>query len=579
MVVKKNKMIMNKRYITLLFLSLLSFCLFSCKKDLNEEQVDSIVVKADANTLTFKKEAGLKTITIDAKGISSWRVVEDFYASWVKASKAGNSLRIQVEENKGSKERSTKVRIAFDKGERTILVVQNGVIPILALDGTRRNLYFKKDFNTVGIKLKSNANDWTVDVQGAPSWIAYEKDFEHQTLYIAIKEFKKTDDNFRTNRKASVYITSGYEHIKLNITQTGWIQFGDPIFFPKGTSRAKVLEEEKKLRHERDESYEMRFYPKGEAGDKEFMGVSNDGEQVGQTVYVFEGDKYDKFNGQIYLRANKGELFDIAIFKEAMAYKGFKLGLNPDPSYKGVPTLTYHKEGGDFTYIYVLYNNKESYIHSWDKGAFIECQLASNNMEVENDKMISFPVRNFSRMDDPTYQWEEVVAYEKDHGMVIDYDSEFTVLNTKVDDYPEVKYVSLAFKPADEKVAAEKPGALLNVVYTFNYPEADESGESRFLSRDPELSGSFGRRYDLYNGRSYSLGYNGAGYDVLRKDVRVLASSRGFQVLRQEFGWCTLWRGEDPSDVTIDKEFIDVTGYSTKTGFDYYRTKISLDRD
>ncbi len=533
-------------------------------------------LKCDINELTFQVNDESKEFDILSTDGASWSIVKGSYPEWLDIKKEGNKVIVTAKKYTGNK-RNGEFTVVSGNAKKTFLVYQYGAGATLSIDATTRSYYFKKEAKTISIKLNTNTQDWTVQPLNNVSWLEWKRDVKNQSLTLMVSAFEKTDKDYRTNRKATLYISSGNKHIKLHITQAGWVQFGDPIFFPKGTLRTKVLEEEGKLGHTRVLEYDKKFWPKDEAGDKQFMGVTNDGEQVAMTVYGFDGNENEMFDGIIYLKPKEGESFDEEIFKEAMIYKGFKEGSLPSyNAFFGHPTLAYYKEGSSHTYIYTLYNGDDAKIHNWDRGPFISCKLASNNLELEGGEMKNFPVRNTSSMDDPNYKLEEIIAYEKSQGLEPDYDdTEFTKLNKT---YPQVKYTSLAFKPI---TPTEEDGKLFKVIYTFNYPGVDEGGDSRFLSGDPELAGSFGRRYDIYNGRKYSLQKDGAGFDVLRRGVARLAREKGYDVLRQDFGWITLWRGLNRTDVTQDKEFIDVTSGRVKgkdkTTFDYYKTKIALE--
>lgn len=551
----------------------MSLLLGSCKKDFVEKQT-TVSLRSDVNTLTFTEDGGSQEVEIIATDGTSWSIVKGSYDKWLKVKKNGQKAIITADKYVGNK-RSTEFTVFSANAKKTFLVYQYGSGTTLSIEGGVRSYYFKKEAETTKVKLDTNTDDWTVQSLSPVPWLEWKRDIKSKTLLLTVKDFKKTDENFRTNRKTQLYISSGNKHIKLNIVQAGWVQFGDPIFFPKGTLRTKVLEEEAKLGHTRVLEYDKKFWPKGESGDKQFMAVTNDGEQVGMTVYGFDGDDNEKFDGVIYLKPQEGQRFDEEVFKEAMTYKGFKKGSLPSyNSFYGKATLAYYKEGADYTYVYTLYNGDDAKIHNYDKGAFISCQLASNKLEVQNGQMTNFPVRNTSRMDDPSYKLEQIIAYEESQGMEIDTNSEFTKLNKT---YPQVKYTSLAFKP---KNPSEEDGTLFMVVYHFNYPDVDESGDFRFLSREPELAGTFGRCYVIYNGRNYCLDTDGAGFDVLKRGVGRLARAKGYDILRQDFSWITLWRGLSRSDVTQDKEFIDVAAGRVegkeKTTFDYYRTKIAL---
>ncbi len=566
---------MKKRNILLGVLSL-AVLLGSCKKDFIEESTLTSL-QSDVNALTFEEDGESQEFKITATDGSAWSIVEGSYEKWVDIKKVGDKVVVTAKKFNGGK-RTTEFTVVSGNAKKTYLITQYGAGAILELDGVKKNYFFKKDAETIQIQLRTNTNDWTVQTLDSAPWLEWKRDLENKILKLSVKDFKKTDENFRTSRKTSLYISAGNKHLKLNITQTGWIQFGDPIFFPLETLRSKILEEEAKLGHTRDLEYDKKFWPVGDPGDKQYMAVTNSGEQVGMTIYGFDrGVNNERFDGTIFLRP-KEERFDEDVFREAMVYKGFRVGSLPSyNSFFGKATVAYYKEEADNTHIYILYNGDDAKFNNRDKGPFISCKLASNKLEVENGKMTNFPVRNTSRMDDPTYKLEQIIAYEESQGMEVDTDSEFTKLNTA---YPAVKYATLAFKP---KTPSEDDGTLFAVVYSFNYPGVDETGDSRFLSGEPELAGSFGRCYVIYNGRNYSLDRDGGGFDILKKGVGRLAREKGYDVLRQEFSWITLWRGLSETDITQDKEFIDIGAGRVegkdKTTFDYYRTKVALKDD
>ncbi len=563
---------MKKRNI-LFGLFLFASVFASCEKDIVDSQ-EIVTFRSEVSAFTLDPDHLTMSTEIVVTGGHAWSVVEGSYAKWLSVRKNGKNVIVEAEAYDGYK-RSTEFVLQTLSGRKTFSVEQYGAGATLSLEGNTRNYYFKKEKETIEIKLKTNTSDWTVQSLDQEPWLSWDKDVKNKILYLSVKDFKKTDENFRTNRRTSIYISAGNKHVRLNITQSGWVQFGDPIFFAENTPRSKVLEEENKRGNTRILEYDKKFWPFNAPGDKQYMAVTNNGEQVGMTIYGFDrGANNELFDGIIFLRPQK-ERFDEDVFREAMAYKGFKQGSLPSyNSFFGKATAAYYKEEADNTHIYILYNGDDAKYNNKDKGPFISCKLASNKLEVENGRMTNFPVRNTSRMDDPTYKLEQIIAYEESQGMEIDTDSEFTKLNTA---YPPVKYTTLAFKP---KNPSEADGALFMVIYSFNYPGVDESGDFRFLSGDPELAGSFGRCYVIYNGRNYSLDRDGGGFDVLKRGVARLAREKGYNVLRQDFSWITLWRGDSRSDITKDKEFIDVAAGRVegkdKTTFDYYRTKIAL---
>ncbi len=563
---------MKKRHILLATTLLLSsLFLSSCKKDFVEDE-DKIILRCEQSLLTFDANDETKEIEIISTDGSEWKVLEETCPKWLKTKKKGNFLGVTLDLYIGTMRKGEFV-VASGETKKTFYVQQYGVQAMLDLDGTTRHFYFKREATTKTIKLNTNSKEWTVKLLDETPWLSYKKDTQNNELILNIADFKKTDPDYRTSRKATIYISNANQHLKLQLTQSGWLQFGDPMFYPKGTTRKEILENEAKLRHERDLEFDKLWWPKGEAGDKQFMAVTNDGEQVGLTVYDFPND--EQIHGGVVYLLPQGERFDETLFKESMLYKGFKATDNPPANFNGTPTATYYKEGSDYTYIYTLYNGSDAMIHSWKKGPFISCTLASNNLELENGEMTNFPVRNSSSMDDPKYKLEQIIAYEKSQGMIVDKDSKFTVLN---DEYPSVKYKTLAFKPEQDTM---EDGKLMLVVYSFNYPGVKEDGDNRFLSGDLELAGTFGRRFDVYHGRGYSLDKDGGGFDVLTPNAKRLARAKGYNLLREDFGWTTLWRGVDRADATKDKEFIDVTisrvDSKEKTTLDYYRTKISLE--
>lgn len=542
-------------------------CLFGCQKDYIVENSTDFLI-SDISSLTFKQEGGTRTITVTAASSSNWGVDENSYESWIKVIKEGNKIVITADKYDGIEERSTQLTVSLPDGKKDFIINQFGSEPVLRVEEGNTDFYFKKEQESKVIKIITNTDDWRVETFELTPWLKWERNTKEHTLTLNLAEFRKEDSGSTTNRKATLFLSSGSKHLQLNVIQKGWAQFGIPVFKFDQT-RQEIIAAEEQRGHTRSKEYELQFYPRGQEQDKRFMCFSTDGEQTAHAVYEFNSDNLQKFANQAYLKAHEGKTFDMDDFQAWMDYNKYKKGRKNSQN----PTqCKYYLEEEERTCMYHVYNDANGKFNGYDyPGAYMKYVETGNYMKIDEEKkwLAVFPVRNAVRLHDPTYKLKEVIAYEKAQGMEPDYSHELT----KKCDYPNVEYTSLVFNQATVNTTR---GELLYVIYLFNYPDAknDQGTPAVDLSLDPALSGTVGKRQDVYQGNDYAYRVKPAypqfpewGNEYrLKSQVTYVAGQKGYEFVRTDNnGYTTYVRGEE--------ELVDVQPTTSWVQFTFYRSK------
>lgn len=544
---------MRKTYRLLSFLSL-TMLLFACTQQASVE-VPGDFVEGDAKSITFDQPGGTKSITI-TYSTAEWTIDNASHDKWVKAAKEGDKLMVTAEPNDASDERATLVTVKLaGGGMRSFTIRQYGSAPVLRLEGDKHDLYFEKEATTKVLNVETNGADWTVEKLESSDWLTWEKDVQNNTLTLHLTALNKEDEGGRTNRVSTLYLSNANKHVEVRVFQNGWVQFIDPIYEMPNT-REKILAAELKRGHQRAFEYEDRFWPIGKREDKIFMVFSTSAEQTPHIIYRFDWDTMNVFE-RAFLKAREGETFNMEQLDHWMKYNKFKKA-RKDP--QDDKHLKYYRETEDRTSLYHVWNRVEHSIpiNGYDApGAYMEYKDESNYIHInDNGDMDCFPVRNNARLHDPSFKWEQVIEYEKSHGMVPDFSHKETILSKD----PALKYEQLAF--VQEVPDNITKGKLKNVLYAFNFPtvsDAEGKPDPR-RSRLPEHIGTVGIRLDVYNGYDYAYNKSGGywGYNYyLKANAKSSLKNKGYDFVRSqdESGWNTYVRGdEDLMDIMPDDD-------------------------
>lgn len=566
---------MNIKHITLALLASVALAGSACQKGFDSEQSSEFVV-SDNSALTFEQEGATKSITISAAS-SDWSIDHSSYDSWIKAVKEGKKIVITADPYEGLEERTTILNIVMGGSKRSFLISQFGSEPVLRLADDSGEVYFKKTAESRTLNIVSNTASWKTELMGTADWLTWEPSADGKNITLKVREFGRNEPNATTSRKAVLYLSNGTKHLRLDITQRGWAQFGMP-FFKRGATRQEIIEEELKRGHNRSMDYERLLYPENEDSDKGYIAFSTDGEQTDLALYRFAWsaqDPFKNFENRAFLIAKKGETFNEGDLKAWFEDNKFKAAppKHFEPWVSDFERYTRHYQEDDNTFkLFKVYNHARAYVPG---GPYLSAVMEYT--ELPNDFVVqqslytgkmqaqNFPVRNAVRLHDTRYKLDDVIAYEQSKGMIPDYDHPFTIASS----YPGVRYAVLVFKQQQTNTS---PGQLIHVIYRFNYPGAtdyDENGKptnpATILSHDADLAGTVGSRQDIY--QDPSLFYDTRfGTTTLSISARGYADEKGYNLVRSdESGFTTLVRGED--------ELVDITAGENWFTFNFYKSK------
>lgn len=574
---------MNTRNICLAMLCISSLVATSCSKDFAQGSEESIIV-SDVSSLDFAEEGASKSINITATS-GTWSIDKGSYASWISVRQEGNSIIVTASPNNSGDERHTEISISTESGKRSFLIKQRGASPILSLNGESAEIAFKKEASERSLRLLSNSPDWQVRYLGEAPWLTWERSEDGTAIVLKVKEFLRTDTDATRNRKTTLFVSNGTKHLRLDVLQRGWAQFGEP-FFKRGATRDEIIAEELKRGHERQTEYERGLYPNGSDVDKKFLSFSTDGEQTHVMLYEFNTNNLSQYRNKVYLMAPEKKKFEEEDLKAWLEGNGF-VASRPKtfPSYIEVgERYTYHYcPSEESTKAYKVFNHERAFLPG---SAYYRCARMEYT-EIPNDitlvtssrdntlQLENFPVRNLIRLHDVRYKLQEVIAYEKSKGMVPDYDSQLSIKSS----YPGVEYATLLFKQAQTNTS---DGQLVNVLYRFNYPGATDyddeykpTTKADLLSHDPLLAGTIGTRMDVYTRQELVYtkrpSYTGELSYITNLSFQKASEAMGFDFVRSDnSGFTTLVRGQD--------ELADITPLGdSKFTIMFYRSKELVD--
>lgn len=588
---------MKTQHILFAFLGLMVLA-SSCRKEFSEEPSGEFFV-SNAETITFKQEGETKTLFITAAS-TDWNIVDGSYENWITAVKNGNGILLTAQRHDGAEERRSPITIAMSQGKKTFILNQFGTEPVLRVEENVTEFIFKKEAERRVLHIISNSDDWRVEPLGqSVAWLKWEKSTKPHTLTLDVADFLRNEENATTNRRTSIFISNGSKHIKIDVLQRGWAQFGEPnlprkLFDLPYLTREELIAHERSLGHERQMEFENLLWPTEEPGaDKRFLAFSTDGEQTPIVLYPFDYDhttqKFTQFGNKIYFLAPKGDTNteghrfnekDLTAWMEFNKYKAarplvFYPWHGPNERYE-----RYYMEDEEKFHIYKVYNDPKAFTGGMPyHTAVMEYTHMSNYISVgkpvswADEQLLSFPTRNLTHLHKAKI--DDIIAYEETQGMIPDYSSPLSVLGT----YPGVKYSSLLFK---QKVPdSSKKGNLIHVLYRFNSPDAMDGDPevyqypSQILSLDPALAGTVGSRRDIYMGKDLAYenrmlpDYSGT-YSAIHSIFLDRARDKCFDFVRSdESGFASFVRGEDL--------LVDISPVNDWLTMEFYRSKQLVD--
>ena len=547
------------------------FLLLACESGVDLDARNAFLVGTPSSLVFERTGEEIKSVTI-ASNHPDW-IYTYGDIEWLEVTKEGNRLLITAKPNRGCDERKATIEISIKghKVSKSVNVLQFGSEPVMKVVSPEQ--VFDNKGDTRSVEVITNTGDWTISkVEDNIDWLTFEKlSGERNVIVLKVAPLPKEDDNYKENRKATLILSNGASHAQLNITQTGWVLFND-FLLKKGSTRREIEKWELEKGHIRDIEYENRFWREKPEDDVMVMAFKTDALQTARTIYRFDWRTKNIFE-VIILKAERNQTFDGDDMNRWMLSKKFKKGDS------GIPTeFRYYYDDGEKKTFAKVYNEANRRFNGFDfPGAYMEFNYVSNSIEFNEDKqMTNFPVRNFSKLHDKSFQLRQVIEYEAKYGLKLDNTHKQT---KKRSDNPNL-YEVAAFTPVN-KSPNPQPGDLELVVYWFNFPDLknEQGGIPDDLSVEPELAGTVGMRADAYYGNDYA--YIATEHWYLGKQFRIRnmvlnsAQNIGFTVVNTDntTGMAGFVRGEE--DLAIAEPSLEHSifrFFKSKKLVDYYRS-------
>lgn len=554
-------------YSKIKFLALLIavMTLGACQKDLITDGMENTVL-SDSEALTLKMEGETKTVTLTDIP-EDWSIQSDSYDTWLKAEKKDGNLVVEAGPNDKSSDRFTIVQLNVRGGKKAITVTQFGTLPVIKLENNDGIAVF--DYNAQSnkvFKVIANSNNWRVDrLDQNNKWLRYTIDTEKNTLTLNLDKIEKGSEWEQISRSDKLYLTNGNQHFLLNVIQNGYLQFQLPVMNDMDVNHINDLEN--KRGNVRDKQFEIeQLMPRNVDRVKAFYAFKSAGAQTPKLLYSRD------FNFA-YMVAEEGKSFEPKALASWLEQNNF----NEGNTQRGENESEYFYTDDKLTRLVHINNNSnnDDIHHGMYKSAWIRYYETTNQLKIDEigKNMESFPMTDISRLNDTSYKLEQVIAFEKTRGMIPKYDHELT-LKTKD---PLCEYAYLVFVP---EIGRSNVGDLIYVVYSFNWQGVTEKEikDLKGLSNNPNLSGTVGRRQDVYVGNDYvyrkkELYYEGSGYYdyTLNPSFRNALQQKGYKEVpgSQSSSYYVFVRGNE--------DVIDAYPMNDDVVFEYYKSKALVD--
>lgn len=189
---------------------------------------------------SFGAEGGTKNFTVSSNG--TWRISSN-KPSWIHLTKNGNTLKMRVDENPGSTQRSGTFELVSSGKKVVVSVKQTGTT---SLSVSSDNLYFNSSGGIKTINVSANGS-WNVGT-GVASW-------GHLTRNGNTLTIKIEPNNSSSTRRDWFSIKAGNKEKRINITQAG----GTEISSKSATIQSVIVENDVDVNGEKGLSVKVSF--------------------------------------------------------------------------------------------------------------------------------------------------------------------------------------------------------------------------------------------------------------------------------------------------------------------------------
>lgn len=205
-----------KRLFALLPLLSLACGLISCNDD--DDPASKVQIEVTpAEGLVFEAEGGTQTLRVDAQG-ASWSV--DKSDAWINLTPdaAAGTVEVTVGPWDGKEAREGFVTVTGGRGPVTVPVVQQGVVPTLAVDPV--TVEMDSDGGSRTISVVAEHVVWTIEAADV-DWIEAEADVQNGTIRLSVAE-----NTAAAPRNGSFRVTGeGVEAVTVSVSQAGAVSF------------------------------------------------------------------------------------------------------------------------------------------------------------------------------------------------------------------------------------------------------------------------------------------------------------------------------------------------------------------
>lgn len=552
-ITEKEEKEMEKRFLYIIAATLaITLGFTSCRSTIPEVE-ERGTLSVSSQEVVIENEGGVRTIKVNASD-DNWELIP-IDLDWIETNIHNNVINLEIKPNTDSQERGAELTVYAPKSKLTkvVSVRQFGVSPALHLEQER--VVFDRNGGELSVNVIVNGFDWTVSDPYNVPWLTIEKDPATKSLKLIAEPVEKESQDSGATRSTILVLSYGSSHGILTVRQDGW-QYYPNILLKTDATKEDIIAHEQKEGHVRDIEYESRYLS---GNVLVFKTEALEGTRV---LYRFENEQLES----VEIKADENKTFTEEHLKEWFASKGFVYSTVEDSEhYNGGKESYYYADDGDFTSLGLVVNGEISRNKGIDmQGAFMIFTRYSNQaiFNAYGNAWLNFPVRNVSWIRNPKYTIDDIIEYEKAHGMVFASNHGNTKKNS-TGLYPEVEYESIAFLPKEP--AEVKKGELKLVVYFFNIPGLLDSNTGKpkeFNSNDPSLAGSIGQRYDAYEGQDFLI--RSMSSHLLRSFVLQNAKRYGYKpaIFVGDFGYFYFTRGNKE-----DLMYIELLGGANGVSF------------
>ncbi|MDO5017439.1 MAG: BACON domain-containing protein [Porphyromonas sp.] len=193
-----------------LLLGILTSCVPEAKDDNTPDTIEEATLSLSSTSLTLANAGGeAQAITVTTNQ-TKWNAISN--AEWIKTTASGNTLSVVAMPNESGKDRSAEILVIAGAASEKVQVVQSAAD--IVIEVSPDNIVAPNSGVTKLVKVKSNATNWTLDIdEAAQAWIALTTFEEMVQLEIA--------PNTGDPREAKLYAKSGTLQKEITIQQAG----------------------------------------------------------------------------------------------------------------------------------------------------------------------------------------------------------------------------------------------------------------------------------------------------------------------------------------------------------------------